>query len=78
MKLNINERMRIAVANSGKTKAQVAREVGVAVTQLYTWIHGTCVPRIDRIVKLADVCGVTLDYLARDEETEDTDQEREA
>ena len=71
MQTRIKDRIADAIKQSGKTKVQVARDVGVAVTQLYAWLEGKSVPRIERVVKLADSCGVTVDYLARDEDEQE-------
>ena len=67
MRTKFKERLAYAMEHSGKTKAQISRETGIAYTQMWSWLTGGAIPRIESIVKLADACGVTIEYLARDE-----------
>lgn len=44
---------------------QIATAIGVRESTLSRWVRGLAVPQIDRIVKIADTLGVTVDDLLR-------------
>lgn len=44
------------------TAYQVSKETGVATATLTEWKKGTYIPKIDKLKKIADYFGVTIDY----------------
>ncbi len=47
--------------NAGKTVKDIQRACRLSTgNAVYKWIHGICMPTIDNIVIIADVCGVTI------------------
>ena len=47
--------------NAGKTVKDIQEACGFTTRNaVYKWIHGACMPAIDNIVIIADVCGVTV------------------
>ena len=54
---NIKARMNAA----GKTVKDVQKACGfTSGNAVYKWIHGICMPTIDNMVIIADICGVTI------------------
>ena len=45
------------------TAYKVAKETGIATATLTQWKNGTSVPKQDKLQKIADFFGVTVDYL---------------
>ena len=54
----------------GYTSYKVAKETGIAQSTLSDWKNGKCTPKIDKLQKIADLFGVTLEYLMTGEECE--------
>lgn len=52
------------------TAYRVAQETGVTTTTLTNWKKGKYVPKHDKLQKIADYFGVTLDYLMTGHEPE--------
>lgn len=44
---------------------QIATDIGVRESTLSRWVRGLAVPQIDRIVRIADTLGVSVDDLLR-------------
>ena len=54
---NIREKMNAA----GKTVKDVQNACGFTTgNAVYKWINGICMPTIDNMVIIADMCGVTI------------------
>ena len=51
------------LAESGMTKDELASAVGTSRAAAYHWVKGTVTPRADVLCALADLFGVTTDYL---------------
>lgn len=47
----------------GVTAYRVAKETGISTATLTQWKNGTSIPKSDKLQKIADYFGVTLDYL---------------
>jgi transcriptional regulator with XRE-family HTH domain len=47
----------------GLSLAQCAKRANVSQRELEQWEAGACAPHADEALRLADVCGVTLDDL---------------
>lgn len=45
--------------------SEVARATGIAPSVFTDWKNGKCNPKVDKLLKIADFFGVTLDELAR-------------
>lgn len=48
----------------GVTAYRVAKETGISTATLTQWKNGTSIPKQDKLQKIADYFGVTLDYLS--------------
>ena len=55
--------------NSGKTQAEVAKDIGVSPQTMNTWIRGIAIPRMGKIQKLANYFGVDKSQLIDDVES---------
>ncbi len=51
---------------SGKTAYQVSKDTGVATATLTEWKKGTYTPKIDKLLKLAEYFGVSIEYFLKD------------
>lgn len=57
----------------GITDYEVAKSTGISTATLTNWKQGNYAPKADKLIKIADYFGVTLDYLVRkSEKTDDT------
>ena len=56
-------RFRDARIQSGKSLAEAAEELLVSKTTLSNWESGRRVPSVEALEKLADLYGVSVDYL---------------
>ena len=52
------------------TQAQLADRLGVDRSTVACWETGKCKPTADKLVKVADVLGCTVDELLREEKEE--------
>lgn len=50
----------------GVTAYQVSKETGVATATLTEWKNGTYKPKIDKLKKIADFLGVSIEYFLED------------
>lgn len=50
----------------GITAYQVSKETGVATATLTEWKNGTYKPKIDKLKKIADFLGVSIDLFLED------------
>ncbi len=50
------------------TSYKVSKDTGISTSTLSDWKTGRSVPKLDKLKKLADYFGVTLNYLIGDEE----------
>lgn len=48
--------------NTNKTIYRVSKDTEIAPTTLYDWRDGKSVPKIDKLKKLADYFGISIDY----------------
>lgn len=56
------------------TQEELAQLVGVGHSAVAKWETGKCKPTADKLVKVADVLGCTVDELLREEKKEVTDR----
>ena len=54
--------------NAGKSVKEVMDAMNVSDAAVYSWETGQYAPSIDKLVKLADFYGTTVDALLRSEE----------
>lgn len=50
---------------SGKSVAEVMKHMGVTDAAVYQWETGVTTPRTDKLIKLAEFYGCTVDELLR-------------
>ncbi len=50
---------------TGMTQEQTAEALGVSRQAVANWERGETLPDIENVIKLADIYGVTVDYLVR-------------
>ena len=52
---------------SGKSVAEVMKHMGVTDAAVYQWETGVSLPRTDKLVRLAELYGCTVDDLLKDD-----------
>ena len=52
-----------SIADSGRNKRTLAREWGVEPSTVTKWLHGASLPKPDRVYRLADFFGCSMDFL---------------
>ena len=57
------QRIRQAIAKSGKTPNEVAHEAGISHYAIYSWLREERTPNVFCLAKVADVLGVSMDWL---------------
>jgi transcriptional regulator with XRE-family HTH domain len=60
---DLSSRIRQAVERSGKTQRQIADAIGITEVSLSRYVHGERTPRATSIPKLAEACGVSVEWL---------------
>lgn len=61
-------------AHKGVKPADVARETGIAKATFSEWKKGTYTPKHDKLQKIADFFGVSVDYLLTGQHPEQTSE----
>lgn len=64
---NFQERLKIAIERSGKTKGSLAKSTGVALSTVSRWLAGAA-PRVETIGEIAAFLGVDANWLSYGEE----------
>lgn len=59
----LGERIQKAREERGIAQAEMARRVGVVTTTAWRWEHGQSTPRPSDLTRLAEVLGVTKEWL---------------
>jgi transcriptional regulator with XRE-family HTH domain len=59
----IGERIKALRARNGKSQAEVARAIGASLNAMNYIESGAHAPHLDRLLALADLFSVSLDYL---------------
>lgn len=54
------------IEKKGITPYRVAKDTGIATATLTAWKNGDYIPKLDKIQKIADYLGVTLDELIKE------------
>lgn len=62
---------------AGKSIKEVMEYIGVSDAAVYQWETGVFVPRADKMMKLAEFYGTTVDDLLRDNGIEQAEQKTE-
>lgn len=52
--------------SQGFTQEQIAEKIGVSRQAVAKWENGETLPDIENVIALADIYGVTIDFLVRD------------
>ena len=60
--VKVYEKLQILLDKTDKTAYQVSKEPGVSTATLSNWKNGNYVPKADKLKKIADYFGVTVDY----------------
>lgn len=66
--------IRTARLNAGKTVAEVVKHMGVSDAAVYQWETGVYIPRPDKLVRLAEFFGCTVDFLLKEDDSKDGGQ----
>jgi len=61
--MSFNERLKTARQNAGKTQKQTAEAIGMTPNAYQKYELGTSEPNLAKLVFLADLFNVSLDYL---------------
>ena len=56
-------RLRFAIARTGKTPKEVAAEAGISHFAIYSWLREEKSPNVYCLANVADVLGVSMDWL---------------
>ena len=64
-KIQVGNRLRLAIEALGKSQAEVARQLGISPTKLGNWIRGDNYPSNLMIVRLGERYSITADWLLR-------------
>jgi transcriptional regulator with XRE-family HTH domain len=56
------------IKQKGLSAYKVAKDTGISQTTLSDWKRGRSIPKTDKLQKIADYLGVTLDYLLGNEQ----------
>lgn len=57
------EKIQRLMDSRGITAYQLAKETGIAPSRFSQWKRGDCNPKVDKIQKIAEYFGVTIEYL---------------
>lgn len=63
--MNFNN-LKLLRKQHGLTQEAVAEKLGVSRQAVAKWERGECLPDIESIISIADMYGVTVDFLVRD------------
>ena len=61
--MKFNERLKELRLNSSYLQKEIASSIDVSVRTFQAYEHGDAEPNIQKLIKLADIFHVTLDYL---------------
>lgn len=54
------------LSKTNKTSYQVAKDTGISTATLSSWKAGAYTPKIDKLQKLADYFGVSIEYFLKE------------
>lgn len=57
------DRFRQILTNKGITAYRVAKDTEISNVTLSDWKSGKSIPKIDKLIKIADYLGVSINYL---------------
>lgn len=64
--MEIKEKLRNARKAANLTQKQLADKLGMDKRNYQKYESGVCVPKLDKLLKIADACKVSLDYFIKD------------
>lgn len=70
--VKVYEKFQMLLDKTNKTAYQVAKETGVSTATLSNWKNGNYIPKTDKLKKIADYFGITVDELISEETGDDT------
>lgn len=56
------EKLQQLIDSRGITTYQLAKETGIAPSRFSQWKNGSCKPKTDKLQKIAEYFGVTIEY----------------
>lgn len=56
--------LKIAIIKKDLNGVKIAEVMGVTEATVSRWVNGKGIPNFEQLIKLADLLGVSLDYLA--------------
>lgn len=65
---DLGRRIVTARTRAGLTQAALASSCAVAISTLWRWEKGSMAPGAEHVVRIANACGVTTDWLLRGDE----------
>ena len=68
--VKVYEKFQQLLDKTHKTAYQVSKDTGIAQSVLSDWKNNVSNPKADKLKKLADYFGVTIEYFLKDEEQE--------
>ena len=54
------------LSKTNKTPYQVAKDTGISTATLSSWKAGAYIPKVDKLQKLADYFGVSIEYFLKE------------
>ena len=70
--VKVYEKFQMLLDKTNNTAYQVAKETGVSTATLSNWKNGNYIPKTDKLKKIADYFGITVDELISEETGDDT------
>jgi transcriptional regulator with XRE-family HTH domain len=70
--MNFNEKLQALRKEKGLTQEELAEKLDVSRQAVSKWEAGQAMPEIDNLIGLANIYGVSMDYLLTGKEFEDT------
>lgn len=69
------EKFEKLLERDGVTAYRVSKETGIPASTFTDWKKGKSKPKVDKLQRIADYFGVSVDYLISGEEEEDRTEE---
>ncbi len=63
----IGKRIEKLIEESGYTKTEVARQLGISATSVYKWVEAESIPDIQHLLDLSFLLDVSIDYIVQGE-----------
>lgn len=60
--VKVYEKLQVLLDKTNKTAYQVSKETGVSTATLSNWKNGNYIPKADKLKRIADYFGVSIEY----------------